>query len=136
MFFKVLLTFVLFSAASPMYAQSARVKKKTDKEPEPPKKEGAYLPTQVVTPTPVPLPNASATPTPSNKTGDDVISIESALVPIPVSVVDNATGRAITNLTIDDFRLMIDNKEAEIGELFRSESPVRLALLFDNSSSV
>src|SRR5207253_1982888 len=32
--------------------------------------------------------------------------------------------------------LLIDGKAAEISDLTRSETPVRLALLFDNSSSV
>ncbi|MEZ5344892.1 MAG: VWA domain-containing protein [Pyrinomonadaceae bacterium] len=134
--FRVLLTIVFIAIAPTSFAQSARVKKTPEKETEKPKKEGSYLPTQVVTKTPVPIPEVSATPTPTANTDDDVINVESALVPIPVSVVDNASGRAVTNLTIDDFRLMIDNKEVEIGEVFRAESPVRLALLFDNSSSV
>jgi Ca-activated chloride channel family protein len=45
-------------------------------------------------------------------------------------------GRAITNLRLDDFQLLIDGKPAEISEMSRSESPIRLAMLFDNSSSV
>lgn len=72
-------------------------------------------------------------PTPSD--GDDVIKVESALVPIPVSVVDE-TGRAITSLTIKDFELSIDGRPASISDFARSESPIRLAMLFDNSSSV
>lgn len=66
---------------------------------------------------------------------DGEITIESALVPIPVSVTDRE-GAAITNLKLEDFILQIDGQTAEIGDLARSETPVRLALLFDNSSSV
>lgn len=75
------------------------------------------------------------TPTPKPKEDPDVIKVDSALVPIPVSVLD-ANGRAITNLQIKDFQLMIDGKAAEIADITRSESPIRLAMLFDNSSSV
>jgi Ca-activated chloride channel family protein len=56
-------------------------------------------------------------------------------VPIPVSVID-AIGRAVTNLKLEDFQLLIDGKPVQITEVTRSESPIRLAMLFDNSSSV
>lgn len=74
-------------------------------------------------------------PTPSASDGDDVIKVDAALVPIPVSVVDQ-NGRAVTNLSAGDFVLTVDGKPAEISELSRSETPIRLAMLFDNSSSV
>jgi Ca-activated chloride channel family protein len=78
----------------------------------------------------------TATPTPTPKpSDDDVIKVESALVPIPVSVSDER-GRAVTTLKLADFELKIDGKVAEISELARSEAPIRLAMLFDNSSSV
>ena len=35
-----------------------------------------------------------------------------------------------------DFELRIDGKPAEMGEIFRSDAPIRLAMLLDNSSSV
>ena len=66
---------------------------------------------------------------------DDIIKVDSALVPIPVSVL-NFTGQAVTNLRLEDFELLIDGKKAEISDIARSETGVRLALLFDNSSSV
>lgn len=71
------------------------------------------------------------TPTPN----EEVERVDSTLVPIPVSVLD-ANGRAVTNLKDTDFELRIDGKVVEIGEIFRSESPIRMAMLFDNSSSV
>ena len=67
--------------------------------------------------------------------GDEVISISSTLVPIPVSVID-AAGRAATDLKLEDFELSVNGAAAEIADVFRSETPVRLAMLFDNSSSV
>jgi Ca-activated chloride channel family protein len=78
-------------------------------------------------------PTPKATPTP--KKDDDIITVESNLVPIPVSVLD-ANGRAITNLKLTDFELRIDGQVMPSDEMSRSETPIRLAMLFDNSSSV
>ena len=64
-----------------------------------------------------------------------MIKVESTLVPIPVSVLD-VSGGAVTNLKLADFELRIDGKAVEISDLARSETPIRLAMLFDNSSSV
>src|SRR5207249_4667448 len=76
------------------------------------------------------------TPTPKTKNeADEVIKIDATLVPIPVSVMDS-TGRPLTNLKLTDFELRIDGKLVEISDLARSETPIRLAMLFDNSSSV
>jgi Ca-activated chloride channel homolog len=75
----------------------------------------------------------SATPTPRDE--DTVVKVNSTLVPIPVSVLDT-NGRSVTNLKLMDFELKIDGKVVEIGDVARSESPIRLALMFDNSSSV
>ncbi|MEP7149251.1 MAG: VWA domain-containing protein [Acidobacteriota bacterium] len=88
-----------------------------------------YVPTQPASMTSRP----SATPTPAND--DEIVRVASALVPIPVSVLD-VNGRSVTNLNLSDFELKIDGVPAEISELARSESPIRLAMLFDNSSSV
>jgi Ca-activated chloride channel family protein len=136
---KFLLTILIFVlAGSVSFTQSGRVKKKAEKESEKetkkPSKDIFYIPTQ--TDTTKPKTEVTPTPTPLNKNNDDIISIESAFVPIPVSVIDNQNGMALTTLKKEDFVLNIDEKQVEIGELFRSESPVRLALLFDNSSSV
>jgi len=74
----------------------------------------------------------SETPPPND---DDVIKVESALVPIPVSVLGR-DGRSVRSLVREDFILTVDGEPAEITDLFTSDRPVRLALLFDNSSSV
>ena len=111
-------------------AQSGRVKPAETPSPRPlPQPTIIYVPTQTArTPAPKPTP----TPTPSD---DDVVKVPSTLVPIPVSVVD-ASGRAVTNLKLSDFELRVDGKVVEITELSRSETPIRLAMLFDNSGSV
>ena len=63
------------------------------------------------------------------------MSITSNLVPVPASVFDTR-GFAVTNLKLEDFELRVDGQVKTISELSRSESPVRLAMLFDNSGSV
>ncbi|HEX8723723.1 MAG TPA: VWA domain-containing protein [Pyrinomonadaceae bacterium] len=66
---------------------------------------------------------------------DEVVRVDSNLVIIPASVVD-ARGRAITDLKAEDFELKVDGEVKPIGELTRSETPVNVALLFDNSYSL
>jgi Ca-activated chloride channel family protein len=134
---KFLLTIFLCVLAINSFAQSGRVKQKPeDDKKKKPKSGKMYEPTQADKDKPKTA--VQPTPTPKNKNSDDedVINIESSLVPIPVSIIDNFSGRAVTTLELRDFELKIDDKLVEVSELFRSESPVRLALLFDNSSSV
>ncbi len=125
--------FTILVLAMSAAAQSGRVKPPETPEPTPKpsqrKTSIKYTPTQ-------PVENlAGQAPTPKAISDDDVITVASTLVPIPVSVLD-ANGRAVTNLKLADFELKINGKLAEISELSRSESPIRLAMLFDNSSSV
>jgi Ca-activated chloride channel family protein len=110
--------------AGSLSAQSGRMKPSETPSPSPIPKKPVYIPTIIPIGTPFP-----------KKTDDEVFKVDSVLVPLPVSVVD-AGGRAITNLKLNDFELRVDGKPAEIGDLARSESPIRLAMLFDNSSSV
>ena len=130
---KVLLTILFLTCALAAFAQSGRIKPQESPTPTPSPRRagGTYNPTEKITP------NNSTTSVTSPKTEDDneVIKVDSALVPIPVSVLDGR-GLPVTNLKLDDFLLQIDGNPAEIGDLSRSETPVRLALLFDNSSSV
>ncbi len=66
--------------------------------------------------------------------GEEVVRISSNLVPLPASVVD-AQGRAVADLKTEDFELRVDGEVKTIGDLHRAETPVSIALLFDNSSS-
>ena len=132
---KISLTFFILIFSSITFAQSGRIKPVETPTPTPrPRPRIIFYPVQtevsIAKPTPTP-------PLKIEKTDveDDVITVNSTLVPIPVSVFDS-TGRAVTNLKLEDFQLAIDGKAAEISDIFRSESPVRLAMLFDNSSSV
>ena len=110
-------------------AQSGRVKPSETPTPERPK----------VVLYPGDLPEFNPTKTsqtpPIKKDEDETIRVDSTLVPIPVSVTDSQ-GKAVTNLKLDDFDLQIDGKKEELSEVFLSTTPVRLAFLFDNSSSV
>src|SRR5687767_13204265 len=65
----------------------------------------------------------------------DTVRVSSNLVPIPASVVDSK-GYAITGLKLEDFELRIDGQLRAISDLTRSETSVRLVMLFDNSGSV
>lgn len=66
---------------------------------------------------------------------EDVVSINSNLVTVPATVVD-AAGKVVTDLKLEDFELRVDGQPKPIGDLGHSETPVRMALLFDNSSSL
>ena len=127
---------LIFAAAASATAQSARVKASPSPTPNPNMRPAVvFLPTsKSKTARPQSLPAATPTP-PPKQTDDDIVKVDSTLVPIPISVID-AQGRAVTNLKLEDFQLMIDGKPAVISEVMRSESPVRIAMLFDNSSSV
>lgn len=67
--------------------------------------------------------------------GDDVLRVSSNLVPVPTTVVDSR-GVAITTLTLNDFELRVDGQVHAISDINRSETPVRMAMLFDNSGSL
>lgn len=119
-------------------AQSGRIKPAETPAPKStPRQFGTYIPTQERTAEPNDRPRVAPSPTATPTLGDEegVVKVESALVPIPVSVVD-ASGRSVTDLRLADFELKVDGKAVEISEIARSETPIRLALLFDNSSSV
>lgn len=93
---------------------------------------------------PIADPNRPGSPSspssPSRKTGDevedgDVVRISSNLVPIPVSVIDKR-GNAVVNLKLEDFELRVDGQLRPLSDLSRSETSVKLAMLFDNSGSL
>jgi Ca-activated chloride channel family protein len=66
---------------------------------------------------------------------DEVVRISSNLVPVPASVLD-AEGRVVTDLRVEDFELLVDGRARPIGDFSHAETPVSIALLFDNSSSL
>lgn len=127
-------TFFFLTFAAGAFGQSGRIKPAETPTPNPNLRPPVvYVPTQESTA----RPRTAHSPTPSPKVldGEEIVKIESTLVPIPVSVLDGY-GRAVTNLRLADFDLKIDGKPAVITDVMRSETPIRLALIFDNSSSV
>src|SRR5690606_33025140 len=107
------LFFILLTASFAL-AQSGRVKPVETPKPGTSK----VTPPIVYNPTNNDRPRvATPTPTPASTAPDDgEITVESNLVPIPVSVLD-ASGRAVTNLKLTDFMLEVDGKPVGIGEL-------------------
>jgi len=130
-----LISTLIFAAAASAAAQSARVKASPTPTPNPNLRPSVvYLPASK---TGAASPRSAPSPTPPPKAAEDtdVVKVESDLVPIPVSVIDSQ-GQSVRNLKLEDFQLLVDGKPAQISEVTRSESPIRLAMLFDNSSSV
>jgi Ca-activated chloride channel family protein len=82
-------------------------------------------------------PNSKPQPDQSEVLDDDdeVYKVESNLVPVSASVTD-ALGHSVTDLKVEDFELRVDGQPKPISDISHAETPVRLALLFDNSSSI
>jgi VWFA-related protein len=83
----------------------------------------------------------SPTPTPSPKQDeqeidpDDVISVNTTEVLLPITVRDRA-GLLVSNLTRKDFRVFEDGVEQPLSDLSLRQVPVDVALIVDASSSV
>lgn len=92
-------------------------------------------PSVITAPRPTPVRVVPASAAAPKADGDEIIRVDASLVPIPVSVTD-ADGRPMAKLRLENFELKIDGKKADISELSRAETPIRMAMLFDNSSSV
>ena len=93
-------------------------------------------------PSPSPSPTATTTPSGTTATSDieeidpaDVVKVESNLVTIPAFVVD-PQGKAVVDLTLEDFELSVEGQLKQISEVNHAETPVRMVLLFDNSMSL
>jgi Ca-activated chloride channel family protein len=66
---------------------------------------------------------------------EEIIRINSGLVSIPVTVTDGG-GQQVLGLSAADFILNIDGQDTEIDEFTTADSPVKIAFLLDNSSSL
>lgn len=82
-------------------------------------------------------PTPSPTPTPEEVELDpeDVISVETTEVLLPVTVRDH-NGRLITDLMKRDFRIFEDGLEQPLSDLSLRQAPVDVVLMVDASSSV
>jgi Ca-activated chloride channel family protein len=126
---------LILAAAASAAAQSARVKPSPTPTPNPNLRPAIIFIPPVQPASSRPRPTSTPTPIKRDPDEPDVVKIESNLVPIPVSVID-ARGQSVRDLKLEDFQLKIDGKVVEVSEVSRSVSPIRLAMLFDNSSSV
>jgi Ca-activated chloride channel family protein len=131
-----LISTLIFAVAVSAAGQSARVKPSPTPVPNPNLRPSViYVPSSQTTTKSKPIATPSPTPITKRNSDDDILKVESTLVPIPVSVIDSS-GRSVRDLKLEDFQLLIDGKPVQISEVTRTESPIRLAMLFDNSSSV
>lgn len=86
---------------------------------------------QSKSPTPTPSPNQDE----QEIDPDDVISVNTTEVLLPVTVRDSA-GLLVSNLTRKDFRVFEDEVEQPLSDLSLRQVPVDVALIVDASSSV
>jgi VWFA-related protein len=126
----ILLAVLCVSAAQPAWSQSGR--RKGDGKGPAPKPASGPIADRPGSPSSPSTPSRGAT---DEVDPNDVIKISSNLVPIPVSVIDKR-GNAVVNLKLDDFELRVDGQPRPLTDLTRSETSVRLAMLFDNSGSL
>jgi Ca-activated chloride channel family protein len=127
----------LFLALNCVFVMGAQSGRRNETKPPPPTKS---RPGPIAEPVRPPGPAPTKKPPPTKDAGDevdpnDVVRITSNLVPIPASIVDHR-GVAVTSLKLDDFELWIDGQQRSISDLTRTETSVRLAMLFDNSGSL
>ena len=87
----------------------------------------------------------SPTPQPARKSGtqtsvglevgeDDVVHVETQLVPVPV-VVRDRTGRPVMNLRAENFAIYEDNQPQRVATFATADAPFEVALLLDTSGS-
>ncbi|HZH91338.1 MAG TPA: VWA domain-containing protein [Pyrinomonadaceae bacterium] len=132
------------NAQRPRRATPARPADNIPGQPATPDAPGANTATPTPeTSTPRPQSNEPAAPA-TTTAGDDsaveiddgeIVRVTSNLVPVSATVTDTR-GKAVTDLTVDDFELRIDGQPKPIGGLSHAETPVRMVMLFDNSDSI
>ena len=80
------------------------------------------------------FPSPEATP-PVASSDADVVRVDTALVTVPVSVMDRQ-GRFVSDLKSEDFRIYEDGAEQEIAYFATVDEPFTVVLMLDTSSSV
>ena len=92
-------------------------------------------PTQATSPTPnVVRPTATPTAAGLEVGEDDVVRVDTQLVPVPV-VVRDRTGRPVMNLRVENFTIYEDNQPQRVASFATAEAPFEVALLLDTSGS-
>ena len=141
----VVMLVICLSGVTSVFAQSGRNQEKKATTPQGTAGKPKTRPAPIADPVPSPTVPGSKAQAPSKdttKTGSsdevdeaDTVRVISNLVPIPASVVDSK-GLAITGLRLEDFELRIDGQLKAISDLTRTETSVRMVMLFDNSGSL
>ena len=85
--------------------------------------------------TPKPSPTPDAKPEEQEIDPEDVISVSTTEVLLPVTV-RNSSGQLVTNLQRKDFRVFEDGQEQTLSDLSLRQVPVDVVLMVDASSSV
>jgi VWFA-related protein len=136
-----------FAAPAALRAQT-RPRRAADDAPAQSRAQTAPAKTQSQRPTnaPTPLPRTADAPAASRGAGqaqgqtaeevgeDEVVRVNTALVTIPVSVLDR-DGRFIPALRKDDFRIFEDGTEQQVAYFATTEEPFTVALVLDTSGS-
>ncbi len=136
--FTVLLVLSVICVAG-AFAQSGRNQDKTKKSTQSKPKAGSSPrsdsdSSRIPTRQPTQKPQTEQTKTTEEVDEDEIVRVSSNLVPIPASVVDQR-GVAITSLKLEDFELRVDGQVKPISDMTRSDTSVKLVMLFDNSGS-
>jgi VWFA-related protein len=115
----------------------------TSQEQQRPRRVGSQPPTAQSTPAPTPAPTPAAARPPLNPPGapageevgdDDVVRVETQLVPVPV-VVRDRTGRPVAGLRATNFVLYEDGQPQRVASFATTDAPFEVALLLDTSGS-
>src|SRR5262249_47677955 len=117
------------SFASPFAAeaQSGRLNQKQQTQPDRAGSNAAQS-------TSAQSPGQSSRPSTSGQSTDDAIQLKSTLVSVPV-IVSDRSGRYISNLKREEFKLYEDRAEQKIAVFDTEEEAINVALLLDTSRS-
>jgi Ca-activated chloride channel family protein len=122
-----LISFTLIASSS--HSQSGRQK------PPTPSTNTNTRPRQTTKSSKPPANTSAKSDEKEDNSDDEVVRVTSNLVAVPATVVDSH-GIAVTNLKLEDFELRVDGQPNTISEISRADTPVRMAMLFDNSGSL
>jgi Ca-activated chloride channel homolog len=128
----IVLSFLIAATPQPIHSQSGRQKTTT------PPANNNTRPRQTTKSTTPPGNTQTSKSDGKEGTSDDssdIVRVTSNLVAVPATVVDSQ-GIAVTNLKLEDFELRVDGQPNTISEISRADTPVRMAMLFDNSGSL
>jgi Ca-activated chloride channel family protein len=131
-FAALVVSFTVVTITLPIHSQSGR-----QKSSAPPSNNNTRPRQATKTPTPSGN-NQNSKPDRKEESTDDssdIVRVTSNLVAVPATVVDSQ-GVAVTNLKLEDFELRVDGQPNTISEISRADTPVRMAMLFDNSGSL